>query len=177
MIPADFDYSKLSPADARSLLLSETTLIERGEGLGYSDALSQARLRNPKLVAALGSDVVVTNNNNIQVSNPLALSNASFPLSPNTFTSAQNTQLGLSEDADTDESKAAYDANKGFTSPRDSKAIWRALTALWSGRQASVLRTHRMDSRFSSGMAVAKRHPALARESGNEDVLKLLPPS
>lgn len=157
MIPNDFDFSKLTPAEAQQLLLSETTIIERQSGLPYLEALNQARRLNPKLVERISGEVVTTNRNS---SDTVTLGNVEGVPSAPVFGPGMKATLGLSMDADEQECQAAWAATKGITSPVDGPAVWRILNRLWSGRLQG------QKSPASVEIVVADKHPEAARRVG-----------
>lgn len=123
------DYSHLSPADASTLFQSKVDLIQRQQGCDLMTAWKRAELEFPELYKRVEAG---TGKAGITAAQALANEKAlnAVPVAGPQL----KTLLGLPADADDEEVKAAWRANKGQSVERDSKAILAAMRAVWSGR-------------------------------------------
>ena len=132
-----------SPEDAAKLFAIKVEEIEHAYQCDYQTAFARAKLLNKDLVAAMAAgNKQLTNDNNVTGATftppdkkDLALGN-DIPPAP-VFGPQTKALLGLPGDADQQECEAAWKATRGATTPRDAQAIWKSLSALWSGRLAA----------------------------------------
>jgi hypothetical protein len=147
--PTEFDISQVTPEQAGRMLNDRAEQVERNGRGSYEQCFASAKLLRPDLVARMSE----ANNTSKAAAANVALSN-DLPSEP--VANPQNKMLlGLPADATSDEFSTAWKATRGFTSPRNSLAIFSALVSLMMGKDVN---------RTTATSRARERYPLLDRE-------------
>lgn len=151
--------AKLTPAQAQDLFQMKVAEIQKTSGCDYVTAFNRAKILNQQLFAQIGEDKGVSTPERIKADSFTLGNTSEIPPFP-VFNPPTKTLLGLPADADQTEYETAWRATRGITTPRDSQAIWKMLSALWGGRKSGEPKL--MIERF-----MKERFPLLASSVSN----------